>query len=154
MVNHTPNGLRKKAVFFFLTMCLKVYGTFGAHMKNKKGLEAAFALLLLKFVPTQYLPAASFLQNMIRHLSVVLGKGLAEGNVTRDSPSTLICSDSSIALKLGSTSVVCRNALLQEPNFEEPLPAARLSHARGHRALHFGTKLHSKRCCSSAARCL
>lgn len=91
-------------------------------MKNKEGLEAAFALLLLKFVPTQYLPAASFLQNMIRDLSVVLGKGLAEGNITRDSLITLICSDSSIALKLGCTSVVCRNALLQELDFEEPLP--------------------------------
>lgn len=123
-------------------------------MKNKKGLEAAFALLLLKFVPTHYLPAASFLQNMTRDSSVVLVKGLAEGNITQDSLITLIFSDSSIALKLGCASVVCRNALLQELDFEELLPAARLSHARGHRAPHFGTKLHSKRCCNSAARCL
>ena len=91
MVNHTPNGLRKKAFFFFLTMCLKVYGTSAAHMKNKKGLEAAFALLLLKFVPTQYLPALSFLQNVIRDLSVVLVKGPLERSITRDTLIAPIC---------------------------------------------------------------
>lgn len=98
-------------------MCLEVCGTSGAHMKNKKkGLEAAFALLLLKFVLTCYFASSVFLTKCDPRPFCSAGEegtivGLSLSLIIPSLPIFLpVSSDSSVARKLGGSSVVCRAA--------------------------------------------
>lgn len=84
-------------------------------MKNKKGLEAVFALLLLKFISTSYFASTIFLTkcDLRPFCSAGEGPGGVEHRLRYSHlPNLLpVCSDSSIALKLGCTSASCRDAL-------------------------------------------
>lgn len=120
-------------------MCLEVYGTSGAHMKNKKGLEAAFALLLLKFVLTCYFASTVCLTKCDRRPFCNAGEGPGRGeHHQRDSSPPIFLPgspDSSVALKLGRTPALRRAAEMlpgeKQRLLKSCFPAVTSPHAGG-----------------------